>query len=397
MPIHGVRVLCLATDIQLERIVADLSAMVAIRSESPWSSSPRPGFREAEMADWLLAAMADLGLETERVEVAPGRPNIWGYRRGTGGGPTLMLCAHMDTVGVDGYLGDPFVPFVDNQNRLHGRGSCDMKGAIASFLETVRVLDAEALKGDLLLLFVCDEEHGMTGSAYAGRHGPSADFAIVGEPTKLTVCPKHKGEYCGKISVEGQAAHTSMPENGRSAILDMTEIIQRLHHYNDGLKARPAHTMCGTGRCTVSTIKGGTSVSSVPDRCEIEFDRRSIPGESLPALIAEFQSILDEARMARPGLLATLEPNSLFVRPLDTDLDAPITQAAVHAVETVLNRPAEITSFPGGTDAPNLRIPAIILGPGDLARAHTVDEWIELTDLPKAVAIYRHMAMQLLA
>lgn len=379
----------------VERLIADLSAMVAIRSQSPWFDPPRLGFREREMADWLLAEMTALGLDCHEVEVAPDRPNVWGYRRGSGGGPTLMLCAHMDTVGVEGYQGDPFQPVV-NDGRLHGRGSCDMKGAIASFLETVRLLKSVELKGDLLLLFVSDEEHGMTGSAYAGEHGPTADFVVVGEPTKLEVCPKHKGEYCGKISVQGRSAHTSMPENGRNAILDTVEIIQRLDAYNNELKVRPPHDLCGTGRCTVSTIQGGNEVSSVPDHCEIEMDRRTLPGETKAMLEVELSQIIVDAANARPGLVATLDANTLFIPALDTELDASIMQAATKAILATLGEEAQITSFPGCTDGPNLQIPAIILGPGDLARAHTIDEWIEIADLPKAAEIYRHMAISLL-
>ena len=382
-------------DVSLDRLIADLSALVAIRSESPWDTQPRPGYREAELAAWLMDAMQQLGLETGEQEVSPGRPNIWGYRRGSGGGPTLMLAAHMDTVGVEGYQGDPFEPRIED-GRLHGRGSCDMKGAIASFLETVRVLEGVALKGDLLLLFVADEEHRMTGSTHAGKHGPSADFAIVGEPTRLAVCPKHKGEYCGSIVVRGKAAHTSMPERGRNAINDMLEVVGLINQYGERLKEGPAHELCGTGRCTVSTIKGGTEVSAVPDYCGIEFDRRMLPGEDVAKLMMEIDEILDTARQRRPGLDVKIGPYSLDAAPLDTAIDAPITQAAVRAIEGALGSKASIESFPGSTDAPNLGIPAVICGPGDLARAHTIDEWIELSDLLKSVEIYRRVAIDLL-
>lgn len=386
----------MAIDPDMDRLIADLSALVAIRSESPWQGDVRAGFREREIADWLLACMSELGLEVGEAEVSPGRPNIWGRRKGLGGGPTLMLNAHMDTVGVDGYLGDPFLARVEG-GKLFGRGSCDMKGAIACFLETVRLLKSVELKGDLLLLFVADEEHGMTGSAHAGKHGPSADFAIVGEPTKLAVCPKHKGELCGSVTVHGRAAHTSVPEHGRNAILDMSAVIQALEAYGEELMTRTPHPICGTGRCTVSTIQGGTTVSSVPDRCGIQIDRRCLPDENVENVMAELEAVLEGVRRERPGLQVELGKDALFLGPLDTDENAPITRAALKATSAILGEKPAISSFTGGTDGPNLQISTVILGPGDLAQAHTVDEWIELDQLEKACAIYRELAIDLLS
>lgn len=401
VPTHGVKGSCLATDPaafaapNIERLKHDLSKLVSIRSESPWEAPPSPGYREAEIAAWLLKQLDGLGLETDSIEIAPGRPNIWGRRRGTGGGPALMLCAHMDTVGVAGYEGDPFAPRVEN-GRLHGRGACDMKGAIASMLEAVRLIGEVPLRGDLLILFVADEEHGMTGSAHAGKHGPSADFAIVGEPTRLAVCPVHKGEYCGRIVVEGKAAHTSMPSRGRNAIVDMTAVIDAFLTYADELEQRQPHSLCGTAFSTISTIQGGSSVSSVPDRCQIEFDRRTLPGETLASISGEFEACFDRARKARPGLQVELASSSLYVPPLSTALDAPITQACREAVSSVTGEEAAIEAFPGCTDAPNLGISAVICGPGDLAQAHTIDEWVEIDQLAKAADIYRHAVIQLL-
>jgi len=379
----------------VERLTRTLASLVAIRSESPWQAPPSPGYREAEIAAWLLEKLDGLGLETGSAEVAAGRPNIWARRRGTGGGPTLMLCGHTDTVGVGGYLGDPFAPRVE-QGRLHGRGACDMKGAIAAMLEAARLVSGTTLRGDLLLLLVADEEHGMTGSAYAGRHGPTADFAIVGEPTGLAVCPVHKGEYCGRVIVEGKAAHTSMPSIGRNAIVDMATVIAALAAYGRDLERRQPHPYCGTAFATVSTIQGGTGVSSVPDRCEIEFDRRTLPGEALQSILQEIETCLDQARRARPGLRVTLGPSSLYIPPLSTPLDAPITLACRSAVSAVTGNDAIVEAFPACTDAPNLGIPAVICGPGDLAQAHTIDEWVEIDQLAKAAAIYRDVALDLL-
>lgn len=380
----------------LDRMTADLTQLVSTPSINPYDNPPAPGLQEAEVAYWLLNAMEDIGLETGHRDVVPGRPNVWGRLRGTGGGPCLMLAGHMDTVGVEGYDGDPFAASVTD-GRLHGRGACDMKAALASFLEVARLLAAapQALAGDLLLMFVADEEHVMIGSRDAGQNGPHADYCIVGEPTELAICPAHKGQSCFEITAHGKAVHSSMPEQGENAIAHMHRIIAALAAYPDELLERPAHPLCGNARFSPVQIEGGQSHSAIPERCTLTIDRRTLPGETSASVADELRQRLEPLKSDEISFEIS-EP-ILDVAPLDTPVDSPITAAAVSAVETINSAPAALSAFPGGTDGPNFGCPAIICGPGSLAQAHTIDEYVELSQLEGAAHIYLSVANSLLA
>ena len=183
----------LRSSINVERLVERTQAMVRIRSENPFSKPPSEGMRELEMANFLERSMAELGLDTNRHDVVPDRPNVWGELRGSGDGPTLMLAAHLDTVDSEGYP-DAYDPFV-KEGRIYGRGSCDMKATFAAYLEVAEILQnsGHALPGNLLLVGVADEEFQMIGSTHFGQMDHPADFCIVGEPTNLNICPAHKG------------------------------------------------------------------------------------------------------------------------------------------------------------------------------------------------------------
>ncbi|MGI9387459.1 MAG: M20 family metallopeptidase, partial [Methyloligellaceae bacterium] len=219
-----------------ERLVQDLSDMIAIASVNPFDEPAKPGQREQEFADYFSKRLEELGLETGRRDVVDGRPNIWGRLKGRGTGPSVMLAGHMDTVGVDGY-DKPFEPVVKD-GRVYGRGACDMKAALACFLEVVRLLhDTDiTLDGDLIIAGICDEEHVMIGSSDFGRNGPSADFGIVGEPSELKLCPAHKGQLGIFIRTTGKAVHSSVPEKGVNAIEHMGAVIEQFSTYNDEIQ-----------------------------------------------------------------------------------------------------------------------------------------------------------------
>lgn len=373
----------------LAAMTRDLAAMVRIPSINPYDDAPGPGRREAEIAAWLIAAMDAIGLETGGAEIAPGRPNVWGRLKGAGGGPTLMLAGHMDTVGVDGYAGPPFAAEIRG-GRLHGRGAVDMKGALAAMLETARLARSERLSGDLLLMFVVDEEHLMQGSLNAGRDGPRADACITCEPTGLAVAPAHKGQSAFPITVEGRAAHSSRSELGENALAAAARLIGAVGEHDAALRARPPHPLLGHGRATPVLLTGGESHSAVPARAVLTVDRRTLPGESVAMLRAEM-----EALIAAAGVRATVGAPAPEVAGLETPADAPLVRAALEAAAEV-GAPGALTAFPGGTDAPNFGCPAVICGPGDLAQAHAADEYIELEQLERAARLYLGVARRML-
>lgn len=382
--------------IDRDRLATTLIDLIRIRSMNPFDAPPAEGFREQEMAEHLMARLKAFDLETGWRDVVPGRPNIWGRLKGTGDGPTIMLAAHMDTVGVEGY-DSAFDPQLRN-GRITGRGSCDMKGAFACYFEVLHMLRAQSisLSGDLIIAGLADEEHQMIGSIDMGRNGPHADFAIIGEPTRLEICRAHKGQLAVRIQTHGKAAHSSSPENGINAVEHMARVITHLSGLNEDLQTNgPRHPLCGTPRFSMNVVQGGTFVSGIPDLCELEVDRRFLPQENPEALLEEFRSRMRDLEQIHPEMCIEVTEPALLVHGLDVPETSPLVQALVEASAAVLGHPAPITAFPGGTDAPNLNFPCIICGPGDLAQAHSTDEYISLDQMEQASAIYFNAILSL--
>ncbi len=223
--------LCLMVDRQ--RLIDDLQTMIAIPSINPFQTEARKGFREQEMAEFYADRMSDLGMEVGTREVVKGRPNVWGRLKSGGDGPSLMLSGHLDTVGVENYP-DALTPRVEN-NRVYGRGACDMKDALASYLEIVRIVREAGceLSGDLIVSGVVDEEDQLIGSKDFGQYGPWADFGIIGEPSDMMVCSAHKGQVGHLLKCFGKAVHSSRPELGVNAIEGVSHYIEALREYRE--------------------------------------------------------------------------------------------------------------------------------------------------------------------
>lgn len=349
---------------------------------------------EAAMADLFECKLRKLGLEIDSHEVAPGRRNVWGRLKGTGKGPTVLLAGHLDTVGVDGYV-DPFEPTIKN-GKIYGRGSCDMKAGLASYLEVVRHLrrSDHALAGDLVIAGVIDEEHAMAGSKYFGQHGPKVDFAIVAEPSLLSISASHKGQILTTIRTKGLAAHSSTPGKGRNAIYQMSSVLNALQEYADYLSRRTPDPDCGSPSLSVGVIRGGDNACSVPDLCEIDIDRRTIPGETSDDVLRELHAVLTSAKAVNPALDYEIGMPFLDLPPLDTDRDSIVARAMVSACKAVTGR-AEISAFPGSTDAPNFGCPTVICGPGDLAQCHSLDEYVSIAQIEDAARIYVHAILEM--
>jgi len=228
----------------------------------------------------------------------------------------------------------------------------------------------------------------MTGSYDFGLHGPDVDFAIVAEPSNLAICPAHKGQICRSIRTKGVSVHSSVPEQGVNAIFHMSQVLSGLHDLADQLSKSEPDPMCGTPSLSVGVISGGTNVSSVPDWCEIEIDRRTIPGETFQSVTAELQSLLEKVAEATSGFSYELSPPELDVDPFHTDLSSPIVKTITQACTEVTNTSAKIAAFSGSTDAPNFRCPAVICGAGSLAQCHSLNEYVEIDELVAAVQIY---------
>ncbi len=376
-------------DMEIDKafLIRTLSDMVRIPSVNPFGQvGATPA--EGRMGVFYARRMADLGLEVESREISHRRRNVWGRLKGTGGGPTILLAGHLDTVGVSGYS-NPFEPTLKNGN-IHGRGSCDMKAGLAAYLEVVRVLvfTGTALRGDLIVAGVVDEEHAMLGSKDFGLHGPRVDYSIVAEPTSLAICPAHKGQICTTIRTLGTSAHSSMPERGNNAIFHMASALVELHRYAEELGTRARHPTCGRPTFSAGVIRGGQNASSVPDLCELDIDRRTVPGETLSIVMLELSEILGALGLRNPRFRYELAEPALNIPAFDTPLDSPIVASIRAAFGRVVGKHATIAPFPGSTDAPNFGCPGVVCGPGALAQCHSVNEYVAVDEIVMAVRIY---------
>jgi acetylornithine deacetylase/succinyl-diaminopimelate desuccinylase family protein len=381
--------------IDTDRLVARLVEMVQIPSVNPFGAALGPDEGEQAMADYLIAHLDRLGYETGSHAPVEARPNAWGVSPG-GDGPVLALAGHLDTVGVVGY-DDPFSGEV-RDGRVYGRGTCDMKAAFAAFLEVADVLaeSGRELSGRLAILGLCDEEAAMWGSANYVGNGPKVDMVIVGEPTNLDVCRAHLGQYAFVLRTRGEAVHSSIAETGVNAIEHMTKVIGVLDEYRAEVVSAEPHPLCGTGKVCPSVIRGGDMVSTVPDVCELEVDRRMAPGETADQVDAALGARLDALAATVPNFDWELAGVLVNSAPLDTPAGAPLVQAAL-AANSARSLNGESVKFAGSTDAPHLGVPAVIWGPGGLSEAHTLDEWVDIEEAVTAAHLYLDAVLCLIA
>lgn len=386
----------LYSKINQSRMVEDLTTMISIPSMNPFQQEVRKSYREKEMAEFYCDRMSDLGLEVGSRDVVPGRPNVWGVLKGRSSGPSLMLSGHLDTVGDESYP-EAFVPRTEN-NRVYGRGACDMKDALASYLEVVRVIRDEdiELHGDLILTGIADEEDQMIGSKDLGERGPWADYGIIGEPSDLKICSAHKGQVGYLVRSLGKAVHSSRPEDGVNAIEGMMHIVVALKALQQKLKSRDAHVLCGHGRCGPGVIRGGTIVSTVPDYCELEIDRRTLPGESREDVYADLKSLISIVIESHPQFRFEIEGPTIDVLPLDVPADNPLVNTVLTAIRSVTGNSVKAGAFFGGTDAPHFRFPTVIFGAGTLQQAHSTNEYVEIGDMMVATRVYLCSVLNLL-
>ncbi|MFT4716869.1 MAG: acetylornithine deacetylase/succinyl-diaminopimelate desuccinylase family protein [Paracoccaceae bacterium] len=374
-------------EINREALVDDLVNMVGIPSVNPFGAADQSHSAEAGMADYLEARLRALGFEVGSKEVLPDRRNVWGVLKGQGDGPCILLAGHLDTVGVDGYVG-PFTAKVED-GKVFGRGSCDMKAGLAAYLEVARLLiqTGTLLSGDLIIAGVIDEEHAMIGSKDFGLTGPAADFAIVAEPTQLAICPAHKGQILTTLKTHGVAAHSSMPDKGVNAIYHMSSVLQGLQSYAHDLSQCTPDPKCGAPSFSVGVIRGGDNACSVPDFCEIDIDRRTIPGEQHDKVIGEISATVMKIQSQLLDFSFELKQPFLNLPPLATEDGSQIVQAIKTACEDVKGR-GDIQAFPGSTDAPNFNCPTVICGPGNLEQCHSLNEYVAIDEIEDAVRIY---------
>jgi acetylornithine deacetylase ArgE len=371
------------------RLLRDL---VSLPSVNPMGRDlPAEIALEVRVTAYLEQFFRDLGVPYERQPTAPGRDNIVARLEVPGARRTLMLEAHQDTVPVDGMTVAPFGARIE-AGKLYGRGACDVKGGMTAMLTCFARLVKERPAGCCNVVMACavDEEHTMLGVRELARRGPRADFAVVAEPTKLNIVHAHKGIARWYLATPGRSCHSSTPEQGVNAVYRMGRVLTAIDEYAEALRTSKTDPLLGPPTVSVGMIAGGTSVNTVPDRCRIEVDRRLIPGEE-PAATAQDLLAHLRGRVDFPVELAPMGIEMPALSPAGSEELQRLLGAAIDAERGA----HQVHAVPYGTDAATLAaagIPSVIFGPGDIAQAHTKDEWIALAEVEQAASILYRLA-----
>lgn len=377
-------------------ITTTLTDLVRTKSINPAFADGDPS-DEREIATVAGRMMTALGMEVTEYEAEPRRVSVVGRLRGSGGGRSLMLYAHMDTVGVAG-MPDPFSATV-RDGKLYGRGAYDMKCGLAGCLAAVKSLrDAgTTLAGDVLIAGVADEEVASIGMAEVLKHVRS-DAAIVTEPTELRVCLGHRGFSWIEVETLGVAAHGSRFDLGIDANMRMGRVLARLDVLEQDLRARTPNPLVGPPSLHAAVLRGGTGTSTYADRCRLEIERRTVPGETEAQVLAEIQAITDTLAAEDPTFRATVRP-MLTRSSFEVDRNAPIVNAVIGAATRVLGATPEIIGEPYWMDAALLSevgIDTVVIGPSG-AGAHALEEWVELDSIAKLADILARAAAEFCA
>jgi acetylornithine deacetylase len=371
-----------------ERLTRDL---VRINSVNP---DLVPGARgETEVVEFLEEEFKEHGISTERVVAGAARPSIVATLPGKGNGKSLMLNAHVDTVGVDG-MDKPFSGDL-RDGCVHGRGSYDMKGAMAACVAaaiTLKRSDVQ-LPGDLVVTGVADEEFASLGMSAVIDH-IKTDGAIVTEPTHLKVCRAHKGFVWLRVETKGRAAHGSRFQDGIDANLAMGRILGELANLEQRVRSGRQHALLGPGSLHAATLHGGTGVSTYADRCVLEIERRTIPGETAQQVEQEVQDLIDGLRSIDPDLNVSLK-TTLVRDPFEIDASAQVVTAVDSAVLAVTERQAEHMGDAPWMDSALLAaagVETVVIGPSG-AGAHASEEWVDVQSVTDLANILIHSAV----
>jgi len=358
-----------------EKLLAEL---IALPSVNPAFLPPRhPHAGEKRISDFLAATAARAGLEVELQKVLPGRANVIFRLRPAGKiRQTILLAPHLDTVGADG---TKFIPQRKN-GRLHGRGACDTKGSVAAMLSALMELAGSKNRPpqtEIIFAGLIDEENAQAGSRALADGGFKADLAIVGEPTKLQVVTAHKGCLWLQLATRGRAAHGATPHLGKNAVHEMARVVCELETDYAAQLRRRKHRLLGHGTVNVGKISGGAQPNIVPAGCVIEIDRRTLPGETKKSVVREITARLRAKKLSAEISSFKLAP----ALPLETDFRLPLVQNFLRSVKQ--RRPVGVDYFCDAAVLAAGGIPSVVFGPGDIAQAHTADEWISLAELER--------------
>jgi acetylornithine deacetylase len=376
--------------IQASETLELLRHLVKINSVNPSLVPGAPG--EAEIAEYIGNYMQSLGLETRIEEVEPGRVNTVGTIKGTGGGSSLMLNGHTDTVGIDYMEIDPLDPVVKD-GKMYGRGTNDMKGGLAALLSATKAIadSGVELKGDLVIAAVCDEEYASIGTERL-MESVEVDAAIVCEPTEFQILVAHKGFAWIDIETRGVAAHGSAWQIGVDAIAKMGKVQVGLESLQEESLMKRSHRLVGPPSVHSSIIEGGRELSTYPDRCKLQVERRLIPGETKGDVEAELDDLLSSIGDIDPKFDGGYEI-TFFRGPLEVATDAEICNVLIECSQEVRR---ETPHFIGGSGWMDTQIiaqtgaPSVAFGPVG-SGAHAAVEYVEVDSVVDAAKVLENV------
>jgi succinyl-diaminopimelate desuccinylase len=369
-----------------------LSSLIEARSENPVCTEEAAG-------DVVAAFMKEESIEVDVSFAAPGRPNVLGKVAGTRPGRSLLFNGHLDTVPAgEGWSMDPFAP-VHRDGKIYGRGAADMKGGVAAMALAGALLKRQGcpFAGTLYLLFSCDEELTNLGMHHFHKDPVVTDYAVIGEPTDVRVCTGHRGVARVTLTTHGAAGHTGVIEHPDNAIQKMAVLVRALGELDKEVRTR-SHPAVGASSITVSMIKGGIAPNIVPSECTVQIDRRTLPGETQESVMAEIEACLRTAAEAEH-----IEYDLtcyLFVPATHIDHGHRLVRTLADALKVATGVTEEPKPFNATTEAPffsvSLGVPTVIFGPGSIANAHVVDEYVQVEELVEATITYVELVKRLL-
>lgn len=370
--------------------VALARALIKTDSRNPTLAPDSPG--EGDCARTLASVLHDWGFDVEVMDGVPGRPNVVA-RIGPADAPALMLNGHLDVVGVEGMVHTPFSAAVEH-SRIYGRGSADMKGGIAAMCAAATSANPESNR-QILITAVVDEEYESLGMRALLAAGIRAEMAIITEPTRLAICPAHRGFAWFDVALKGRAAHGSRYDVGIDAIMHAALLLGELDLLEMAREAGPIHPLLGRGSLHASTIEGGVGMSTYPERCNLAIERRTIPGESVEKALLEITDACARIRGHRPNFEASVTLRTAQV-PSDVPVDAPVV---MRLSDAIMNEgvPLRIEGLSAWTDAALLNeagIPTVCFGPGDIALAHAAEEFVPIEEIERAKSVLARVIHQ---